>query len=195
MKVEFSSEYVEDPIAKDSHPNTLLDELASRQNHVKRLLQYHLEAAEIAHAIEQDNYWEFEDEEVDADSLRGLMLDAYFHRVPEGIAKRRARNDEIEAEIEEAEREVYLAFLGHTFTYDRDKFWSTLINPPEELRLSFIQFGAMHAPCSARVHFSRREFELFYDSDPREANAWQEEYSDEHDNDELMQLLALLRLC
>ena len=30
MKVEFSSECVEDPIAKDAHPNTHLDELASR---------------------------------------------------------------------------------------------------------------------------------------------------------------------
>ena len=66
MKVEFSSDYVEDPIAKDAHPNTHLDEVASRQNHVKLLLQYHLAAAEIAHAIEQDNYYEFEDEEVDA---------------------------------------------------------------------------------------------------------------------------------
>ena len=121
-------------------------------------------------------------------------MDKYSQAVPDGIAKRRAQADEVEREIQEDERDMRLASFGYTFTFDRQHFWNEVNGMPSDLRKSLIRFGLSHAPSDALPPLLHQEFERLFFDDPRAANAWQEQYSDEDDSDDLVRLLRILRM-
>ena len=127
-------------------PTPLTDHLSNQKGTIQEAMKFLEEAAEIAKAVEHTDYWEYELDDLDDDSLRGFLMDKYFQAVPDGIAKRRAQADEVKRDIEEDERDMRLARLGYTFTFDRQHFWNEVNGMPSDLHKSSIRFGLSCAP-------------------------------------------------
>ena len=130
---------------------------------------------------------------MEEDSLAAHLMEMYFMEVPEGIAKRRKRNEQIEHEIDEEDRTMQEAMMGYAFTFDRKQFWDLLGSVPRELKKKFISFGIVHPQSEERAPLCKSDFERIYHRDPREAYVWQEFYSDCHDDDALMELIRMIR--
>lgn len=99
----------------------------------------------------------------------------------------------LEEELENEERNIRLAYLGYTYTFDRSRFWPLLGNAPRELHRRLVEFGVSNAPHDNQNPMSFDQFEQLYLEDPRLANIWQECYSDVDDDDMLMTLLKMLQ--
>ena len=112
--------------------------------------------------------------------------------MPEGIAQRRAEDEEHEKQMEEEEREKRRARLGHMFTFARQHFWK-LGDIPKELRKELVEFGLTHPPRFTNHFIEPSAFEEVYFKDVEVAHSWQEEWSDEHEDDDLLVLLRFLR--
>ena len=176
------------------HADSWIEELPALKAHIFEKIKLLGDAASIAQGIESMECWEYDLEHSDEGSLEGFLGEVYFHSTPGGVAKRRTRNDEIEREIEEDERDLHLARLGYTFTFDRPSFWKEASGIPPELHKSLIRFGLSHEMSNTCPPLQYQDFErLFYD-DPRAANAWQDLYNDDSDTDDLVCLLRMLRL-
>eukprot|EP00973_Karenia_brevis_P018038 2477757-Karenia_brevis.AAC.1 len=115
----------------------------------------------------------------DAMALYWSLLD------PTGIRERQDHNDSIESEI----REMEVNMLGYYFTFQRDRFWQYARIASEELKRELVSFSICHAAQPSPHMFSPDEFENSYFSHEAIAYSWQESFSDEDDNDDLMQLL------
>merc|ERR1711874_733306 len=117
----------------------------------------------ISLEIEEGSLGEYDEIEAEDDTLTGYLAGTYFNETQEGIRKRRARNEEIEKDLDEEERHMREAWLGYTFTFDRQCFWTYLGDVPEGLKRSFIAFGLKHPHSSDRSSLTRARFEeLFY---------------------------------
>ena len=90
--------------------------------------------------------------------------------------------------------EIRQAFLGHTFTYDRPKFWTLLGDVAQDVRRGFVTLGIKYPPLSTPQRVSPHDFEGMYFHDPRLAFEWQEHYNDDGEIEtDLLSLLHLLR--
>lgn len=167
--------------------------LASIQECIRVSLPLHQEASCMAQEIESRNISQFDVDELDDSSLQHFLLQIYKFQVPEGIAKRRAEDEMYEHMLEEEERDISLARLGHTFTYNRQHFWSQVANVPPGLKRELVSFVVNHPLCIGAGTTTSVEFQELFFRDPRMAYAWQELYNDDHGADDLVTLLKLLR--
>lgn len=55
-----------------------------------------------------------------------------------------AKTSKYEQQMEEEERDMYFARLGHNFTYDRQQFWAQASNIHANLRWELVTFGMDH---------------------------------------------------
>ena len=167
--------------------------LMDARQKIAEALRFLRQAADAALEIESRPYSEFDFEDVQENSLQAALMETYFHIIPEGVDKRRARNEEIEQEMKIEERDMQRAMMGYTFTFDRNRFWELVRGVPRHLHKRIVEFGVAHPVSHLRPPLTSSEFERLYFDDPCEANCWQEFYSDNDDEDELMWLLNMFR--
>ena len=90
-------------------------------------------------------------------------------------------------------REERLNLLGHLYTYDWPMFFKFVSHGDKTTIAQFISFGRSHACIQLDALLSIAEWEQKYRNYDEMAYAWQHGYTDEHDDDDLMSLLRLLR--
>merc|ERR1712083_139369 len=101
---------------------------------ISALLQHLSEASMIAQRIENESYLYDNAAGDEENSLEDFLFDQYVTCVPEGIAKRRAENEQIEQDFEQESKDFCQAELGYMFTFNRPAFWELLRNTPEEVK-------------------------------------------------------------
>jgi hypothetical protein len=128
----------------------------------------------------------FDPDEVDQ-NIEELLQDCYYRFDPRGIEEKAAEESYYEDDV--YEMEVNLA--GHLFTFDRTAFWLRFRHIEDELRRDLVACGLSHSIHDGGLPADK--YEDAYFSHSESACLWQEKYGDEHDIDDLMTLLRMLR--
>ena len=173
--------------------NASLEYLEMAGPRLAELLERFRQCGDVAVRIECGDLSAFDVEEAGENSMDAFLFETFRWVVPEGIAQRRAEDEEYEKQMEEEERDMRRARLGHMFTFDRQHFWKLLGDIPKELRKELVEFGLTHPPRFTNDFIERSAFEEVYFKDVEVAHSWQEEWSDEHEDDDLLVLLRFLR--
>jgi len=187
------------PCATDREGSALLDETAAVEYlqiagpRLADLLERFRQCGDVAVRIECGDLSAYDVEEAGENSMAAFLYERFRWEVPEGIAQRRSEDDEYEKAMEEEDRDMRRARLGHMFTFNRQHFWKLLGNIPTELRKELVEFGLTHPPRFTDHVIEPSAFEEVYFNHDEAAFCWQEEWSDEHEDDDLLVLIRLLR--
>ena len=102
-------------------------------------------------------------------------------------------DDDLEETYEKNRMEMQMNRLGHAFTYRRQEFWQLCIDAPVCLHKEVTAFAASQPPARPTSELDHSDFEAAFFSHAPAACEWQECYTDQNDDDDLMALIRLLR--
>ena len=123
-------------------------------------------------------------------NVNEYFLELYYSRMdPAGVQEQLLEDAELEQELHNLRKNL----AGHLYTFARHRFWKLIGDIPDDLRRRFVEFGLAHAVVDGPfAELSQADYEHLFNIPDQGAFVWQEEYSDEGEEDDLMTLLSLL---
>jgi hypothetical protein len=153
---------------------------------IMKCLDYLDSASILAARFESSSGVELANLDQEADEF---LDECYYRFDPSGIEERRQEDESYEHD----ERETRVNFAGHLFTFDRGQFWKRFTDMNGDLKQSFVRFGLAHPVTQSSCLLTFSQYECACHGLDPQAHFWQEMHSDTDDEDDLMQLLRLLR--
>lgn len=114
----------------------------------------------------------------------------HVRRTPDGW---KYIEEDFDEQSEADDKELLVNKLGHLFTYRRPEFWQHCPEAPFDLRKDITAFAVSHPACEATSDLDPPAFEEAFRNHDPSSYSWQGCHNDDHEEDELMTLLRLLR--